>query len=223
MPHGIDRSVDTDHLTPHVEQGAAGVTWVDGSIGLNEIIVRAGTDDASLGAHDPGGHGVAQAKRVPDGNDPVTDVQVIGVTHGRDGERLCGVDLQHRQVCFGISSHDPRCVLLLVGQGDGHLLGAFHHMVVRHDVAVTADDDSRPRPLGAKVLRELWHLLEKSFEELPEGSFWTLGPSKGRNFLNLGYLNIDDGRSQFIRQVGKGAGIGRRVPCLGFDGEALKV
>ena len=192
LPRGIDGGVNANHLPPKVKKRAPGVPWINGGIGLDKIIIRTSTDAPSLGTDNPGCHRVAQAERVPDGEDPVANLELVGVPESRDRQRLVGLDLQHREVGFWISPHDAGIVLALVGQGDGHLFGAVHHMVVGHHIAIVADDDSRPSPLRPEVLRELWHLLEKSLKELAEGPVWIFGPLKRSNLLNLGHFNVDD-------------------------------
>ena len=68
-----DGRVHADDLAVHIEQRTAGVAFVDGCIGLQEIIVGAGVDVALLGRDDADGDRAAEAERIADGHDPVAD------------------------------------------------------------------------------------------------------------------------------------------------------
>jgi hypothetical protein len=46
-------------------------------IGLDKIVVRARADLPELGTYDAGCDGMAQAKRISDGYDPITHVQLF--------------------------------------------------------------------------------------------------------------------------------------------------
>lgn len=66
--------VDTDRLSPDVDQGAAVVALIDGRICLNHIRISYAIDAkfAIVTAHNPHCHGPAKAKRAPNGEDKVT-------------------------------------------------------------------------------------------------------------------------------------------------------
>ena len=65
-------------------------------------------------------------------------------------------------------------VLLVVGQGDGDVLGAFNDMVVGEHIAILADDDPGAGPVECGALAVLGHigrvghLLKKPVEKILE-------------------------------------------------------
>src|SRR5574342_458904 len=69
-----DRRVDADRLSATVDQRSAAVAWIDGGVGLDEVVVRAATDDPAGPAHDPGRHRLLEPEGVPDGHDRLTDL-----------------------------------------------------------------------------------------------------------------------------------------------------
>jgi hypothetical protein len=79
---GKDRGVDADKLTPQVHQRAARITWVDGRICLDEILVSLfAYTRATERADNAGRHRLAKAKRIADGDHEVADVKPITITH----------------------------------------------------------------------------------------------------------------------------------------------
>src|SRR5262249_10617854 len=71
--------VYADDFPSQVEQWPAAVAGVDGCIGLDEIVVGAGTDDSSFAAYDPLRHGFFQSEWAPDRYDPAADLEVIRI------------------------------------------------------------------------------------------------------------------------------------------------
>src|SRR5262245_35501556 len=72
-----DRRVDTHDLTFCVDERATAVARVDRGIGLNEIVIRSGSNHPSLGTDNPGGHCLFQPKWADDVDDPTTHFYVI--------------------------------------------------------------------------------------------------------------------------------------------------
>ena len=139
---GNDRCVDSDHFALHVEERPTGVPRVDRSIGLDKVIVGTGPDDAAFGAHNPGRDRIAQSEGISDRQHPIPNLQLLGIAQVGGGQFFAGADLQHRQVRLGIPPDHLALEFLLIGQGHGDFFGAFHHMVVGENGAVTVDDDS---------------------------------------------------------------------------------
>src|SRR6188768_3698756 len=78
-----DRGVDPNQFPLKVDQSAAGITRVDRSIGLYEVLITLLTQPRSAkGANQTRRDGLAETKRVTDCNDKITDVQAIAVTEG---------------------------------------------------------------------------------------------------------------------------------------------
>ena len=79
---GKDRGIDTDKLTSQVHQRAARIAWIDGRIGLDEILVSLLTNTrAAECADNAGRHSLAKAERIADGDHEVADVKPITITH----------------------------------------------------------------------------------------------------------------------------------------------
>ena len=102
-----DGGVDADDFTGSVDKRAAGITGVDGGIGLDHvgkslgggIIAAGGGDGAAGGGDDAGGDGVLElAEGVADGNDLLAGGDGFGVAEGDGGEIGDVVDLEEGDV-----------------------------------------------------------------------------------------------------------------------------
>ena len=60
-----------------LKSGPTAVARVDGGIGLDEVIVRTGTDHAALRADNARRNRLLQSEGIPDGNDPIADAQSV--------------------------------------------------------------------------------------------------------------------------------------------------
>src|SRR6516225_9627952 len=74
---GHDRGVDADYSALEVDQRAARIARIDGRVGLDEILIALDARAAAEGADNPRGHGLAEAKRIADGEHEIADLQVI--------------------------------------------------------------------------------------------------------------------------------------------------
>ena len=82
---GVFNRVDTDDFTLAVEQGAAAVAAVDGSVGLDHVLyVRIGGYFPVKGANYADRDGLAVAEGVADGDHAVADFECIAVAGGGD-------------------------------------------------------------------------------------------------------------------------------------------
>src|SRR2546426_247947 len=79
-----DRGVDTDNLTPGVDQRTAAISRVDGGVGLDEVVVRPTADHSTGRADDPGGNRLLQAERVADSHHRLADLERIRIPDGDD-------------------------------------------------------------------------------------------------------------------------------------------
>ena len=132
--HRGDRAGDTDDPALLIEQGAAGVTGVDGGIDLDGVGVdrrgrraaaRAALTALSLGVDDravqrrddAGGNRGGQAQRVADRHDVLAGGQSVGVAELGDGEVIGSVlELDDRQVGGGVGAGGLGVVDAAVGQ-----------------------------------------------------------------------------------------------------------
>lgn len=73
--------VDAHHLPELVHQRTAGVTGIDGGVGLYEGHFAVGKPDLLAGAfhaaHDAEGHGAVEANRIAYGDYPVSDLPYV--------------------------------------------------------------------------------------------------------------------------------------------------
>ena len=65
-----DCRIDSYYFSRHIEQRASGVAWINGCVGLDEVIVRSQADKAPFAAHNSHGYGPSEAKGVSYGQDP---------------------------------------------------------------------------------------------------------------------------------------------------------
>ena len=204
---GVDLAVDAHHLTPHVDQRAAGVTGIDGHIRLNEgqIVTRI----ALLGTHDAGGHGVFQAKGRADCHDPFTRLKTAHVTHLYRGQSR-GVDLDDGNVGALVRANDLGLELPLVRQRHDHFVRPLHHVGVGHDIAVRTQNEPRSHAtrllFGLRTLRPLlaWnvgHRDTKAPEELQH--VFIHAPDGGPRRYLLGCANVHHGRPHLLDQFGE--------------------
>src|SRR6185436_17080978 len=88
---GEDRGVNADQLAAVVDQRAAGVAGVDGCVGLDEVLVLFNTQAAAAGgADDAHGYRLADAKRIPYGQNIVADLR-FGRVSDRNHRQVGGV------------------------------------------------------------------------------------------------------------------------------------
>ena len=148
-----DGGVDSDQFAAIVHQRAAGIAGVNRRIGLDKIFVIFDTQISAVhGADDSHGDGLADAKRIADGQSIVAHLHLGGITD-RDGGESASVHLQHGNVRLGIGSHDLGLQLAFVGERDANVGGAVDDVVVRQNVAVRAHDDAGAEAVFALVAR----------------------------------------------------------------------
>src|SRR5579863_3976686 len=97
----VDGRIHANDLAVHVEQRAAGVSGVDGSVGLNEVLELAGNagfDGAVLGGDDAGGNGLRECEGAADGFNPIAHLGLVRVAQFDDGQRGTGFYLDDSQV-----------------------------------------------------------------------------------------------------------------------------
>src|SRR5579871_1514402 len=93
-----DSRVDADQLTAVIHQRSARVTGVDGSVGLNKVLVFLNSKvPAARGTHDSHGYRLSEAERIAHGEDVVTHLKPVGVPDN-NGLQIRRVDLQNGNV-----------------------------------------------------------------------------------------------------------------------------
>src|SRR4026209_836237 len=71
-----NRAVNADHFSFGVDQWSAAIARIDRSIGLNEVVVGTGANDAAFGADDAGGDRMLQTERITDRHHPIANVDL---------------------------------------------------------------------------------------------------------------------------------------------------
>ncbi len=135
-----------------VDQSPAGVAGVDRGIGLDEILEGVDAQlTAPQGRHDAAGDGLPDPERIADGQDLVTDLQLIGLAPGDDRQAI-EFDAQYRQVAVGVGADDFGAGTAAVGEHHFDFCRPLDDVVVGEDVPLRADDDATAQAgLGARV------------------------------------------------------------------------
>ena len=177
-PDGEKIAVFTaDNLTVEIEGRTARIAAVDRCVDLDEIVIGTSTDIASARGDDTGGHGAAEAEGIADGNDPVTDLDIL--LGERDVGKLLAIrvlDLEQREIRLGILADQVGLALAAVVERQFDSRGVVHDMIVGHDKAVFGDNEAgalgaAKRALSARATEGLGRarLTEELLEELVEG------------------------------------------------------
>lgn len=75
-----NRSIYPDNFAFQVKKRPSAVSRIDGSVSLDEVVIRPGADDAPLRAHNSLGDGLLKTERVPDSQDPLAHPELFGVS-----------------------------------------------------------------------------------------------------------------------------------------------
>ena len=109
LGRGDDGGVDADHPAASVDEGAAAVAWIQGGVGLNDVVDQVSSDAAQRSAQradDAGRDRGIEAIGTADGDDQLSDAQIGRVAEGRIGQRR-SLGLHHGQVGPGIGADEP--------------------------------------------------------------------------------------------------------------------
>ncbi len=139
-----NRGIDADHFPVHVDQRPAGVAGVDRGISLNKSLeLAAGHDVAPFGRNDSRRHGLRQAERTANGQNPVAHLHAVGIAHLRRRQRAVNVDLDHGQIGFLIGADDLGVMLhawRIILKPHANAVRLFDHVPVGHDISLGIDD-----------------------------------------------------------------------------------
>ncbi len=182
-----DHGVDPDDLTFQVEQGAAAVARIDGCVRLDVIVVRPGTNDASLGADNPGRHGLFQPERAPDGHDPLPDFETVGVSQSHGRQTFFRFDLEQSYIGDRIPPDDLGVEFAFIFKDNFDFIGALNHMVVGDDVSVFVDNEtgSLTRLLEFRLVVRSKKPFRMAFKRIVFRKFIPKGPSAGPLVLTV--------------------------------------
>ena len=149
---GRDQRVDADELAVLVDERAAGIAGVNGSVGLDHVgvdrrgarllptvLIRVGRVVHDLRAvrsrHDARRHRLLKAERAADRHDPLAHRQIVGVAQFHGSQPRSVLRLDDRDVGAGVGADDV-CIVFLALDGDLQGVGALDYVVVRHDIAI---------------------------------------------------------------------------------------
>src|SRR5262249_53100510 len=109
-------------------------------------------DVAAAGRDDAGSHGAAEAERIADRDNPVTDANLGVVGEVDVGELVGAVDLEHGEVGLGVGADQLGIELPAVIGHDREGLAAVDDVVVGDEVAVLGDEEAGALRNGARLL-----------------------------------------------------------------------
>src|SRR6185312_13772920 len=219
---GGDGGVDRDEFAIGIDECAAAAARVDcgirldkgldgrGGLGIDADVPRFSADDTLC-------DGDVEVQGISDGEHPLTQLHVIGVADGHNGEVL-RVDLDERQVGIRVGADDLGYIVVTVVKSDGDGCCAIDHMVVGDDITVAADDHARA---GGSLIGYLHGVSVTVAEETPEQiaaaevAEGIIGNGSAGNLVRPGsslymYYRGDGGRGGFFEIDGL---YGRRIIC----------
>src|SRR6185369_505187 len=156
-----DGGIDADHLPVDVQKRPPGVARIDGSVGLDEVLVGFNAHvGAAGGRYDADSHGTVQTKGIADGNSPLPDFKLVRITENRY-RKIGRIDLDNGDVGFLVRADNLGVIHLVIGELDLNALGIAHDMAIGYDVAVLADQKTRAEASVLPGLRSAEEILEK--------------------------------------------------------------
>ena len=224
---GVDGGVDADYFASHVHERAARIAGVDGGIGLNEALKLMADVGAVFRADDSRGDGGVQAEGTTDGEDPVANLNAVGIAKLGDGKIVVGFNFNDGQVGVFIEADDTGAVFGGIAvESDLNFGGLVNDVIVGEDKSFFIHDYAGAET--AFCVGAIIRLVKETVEEILKGIaefFGGLIPALGL-FDYLGGGDVDDGGAKFFRDGGKGVrhrdGIGHGEEC-GAGGGALVV
>ena len=162
-----DGGVDPHDLAGQIDERPARVAGIDGRVGLNERLILGEPADGSFGRRDDArGHRMVEAERAADGQHPLADVKLVGISPFGLNLQI-GLDLEDRQVALGVGPHQPCTDIVARTEPDHDLLGVLDDVVIGHDVAFRLVDNHarsqfralEPRRHAVAAQRQPWKSL----------------------------------------------------------------
>ena len=145
---GVDRGIDADELAIGVDEGTPGVTWIDGRVGLDEILEGIEADMAAAGgADDAHGDGLTDTEGIADGEHHVAHPGPAGLVDGNRRE-VGQLYLEHRQIGVRIRPEHGGTRFAAVLEHDPDLVGATDQVMIGDDVSLGAHDHAGAAAAG---------------------------------------------------------------------------
>ena len=136
-----------------VEETAAGVARVNGAVCLQKLHGLAVDGKLTVCCADDSCCDCSAqfSQRIADGNGHVSDLKLIAVAVYRRSQSG-GFDLKHGHIVRLIGPDKCRLIGVFIARRHGDLVRTVDDVIVRHDVAVLADDDAASRAFGNILL-----------------------------------------------------------------------
>src|SRR5664280_1324009 len=106
----------------------------------------------AFGGYDTGSYGLPDVEWIADSKHHVANAQPVAVSQ-RDRGQVVRLDLDDRDISFGVGPDNLALELAVVRQGHLEFVSALDDVVVGQDIAVGRDDDP-----GAEALLSLIHI-----------------------------------------------------------------
>src|SRR5262249_10177328 len=117
---GDDGCVDADDFAGQINEWAARISWVNRGIRLQEALELLADSAAILGANDSRSNGGVQTERAADSENPITDLDAVGIAQFCSRQFFGSINLNDGEVGGFIDADDFRGVTRSVS-GDLHL------------------------------------------------------------------------------------------------------
>ena len=129
-----------------LDEGAAGISRVDGGVGLNEVFESIEPDTVAPGRTDDAhGDGLADIERVADGEHDVTHAYGRHVGDPDAGKPGDG-NLQNGNIGIPVFADEQRLAAAAIRQRNQYFIGAIDDVLIGENISFGADDDT-----GAEV------------------------------------------------------------------------
>ena len=151
-----------------------------------------------LGADNALGDRLVQPAGMPDRHHPLAHLHLVGIPKGDKGQRLLGVNLNHRQIGLGIRAHEPRGMPGAVYQYHLDFGGAAGHVMVGEDMALRIHEEPGPEP--RELARDLLGQT-RGVEETAQRGIVLQGQEGVGDLLPFGHLDMHDGRDSVLRYL----------------------
>jgi len=150
---GVDGGVDADESSGGIEERAAGVAGVNGGIDLDDVFDEASGfagDGAVERGDDAGGESFVEAEGVADGEDGLSDLEVVAGADGKRGEfdGEGDVDLEDGEVVVCGEADEFGGVAGSVIKSDLRGGGGLNDVEVGDDVALLVPDEAGAGAFG---------------------------------------------------------------------------
>ncbi len=140
---GVDGGVDADYFAGHIDERAAGISGIDGGVGLNEALELVADVGAIFRANDSGGDGGIQSEGAAKGQDPIADLYTVGIAELSSGEFVVGVNFDDGEIGVFVDADYVGVVMSGIAiDGDLNFCGLVNDVIVGEDETFFVNDYS---------------------------------------------------------------------------------